>query len=300
VIDRYYPACRQAPAGEADTPAGPVLRLLREVTHRTARLMADWQSVGFCHGVMNTDNMSILGLTLDYGPFGFMDGFNAHHVCNHTDTSGRYAWHVQPAVGHWNLYRLGQALMPLVNDGDALRAELDGYEAVFMEALHTRMAAKLGLTAWQDNDSDLLDGLWRIMHTDRADFTLTFRRLAGIRIDGPAANAAAPDAGDEAVADLFIDRAAAHAWLATYRARLTRDARPDAERAAAMNRVNPLYVLRNHLAEEAIRAAQQRDPSEIQRLAAVLRDPYTERPEAAAYAGLPPDWAATLSVSCSS
>nr|WP_246013393.1 YdiU family protein [Pigmentiphaga humi] len=295
VIDRFYPECRPAPAGEAQSAAGPYLRLLAAVTRRTAELMADWQAVGFCHGVMNTDNMSILGLTLDYGPYGFMDGFDAHHVCNHSDSAGRYAWDAQPAVGHWNLYRLAGALMPLVQDEAALRAALAGYEQAFLGAFHRKMAAKLGLRQWQDGDEELLDGLWAAMHHDRADFSLGFRRLARV-----ASTETSPPPGGETFEDLFIDREAAQAWLAGYRARLRQDGQADAARAAAMNRVNPLYVLRNHLAELAIRAARSRDAGEIDRLVRLLRDPYTEQPGCESYARLPPDWAGSLQVSCSS
>ncbi len=296
VIDRFYPDCRPAPAGVADTDAGPYLRLLAAVTRKTAALIADWQAVGFCHGVMNTDNMSILGLTLDYGPYGFMDGFDAHHVCNHSDTAGRYAWDAQPAVGHWNLYRLAGALMPLVQDEDALRAVLAGYEGAFLAAFHDRMAAKLGLAQWQAGDEELLNGLWSVMHQNRADFTLSFRRLAAVASAGDTP----PAPGIETFEDLYADREAARAWLATYRARLAQDGRADAERAAAMNRVNLLYVLRNHLAELAIRAAKERDSGEIDRLMRLLRDPYTERPGHESYARVPPDWAGALQVSCSS
>jgi len=289
VIDRFYPQCREAAGGE---PAHPAVRLLREVTVRTARLMADWMAVGFCHGVMNTDNMSILGLTLDYGPYGFMDGFHAGHVCNHTDTQGRYAWNVQPSVAHWNLYRLASALHELADDADALRGALDAFEPAFVAAFHDRLAAKLGLAAWQegeDGDDALADGLWTLMHGQRADFTLSFRRLSG---------AARGDA--RPFLDLYADRGAAQAWLDGYLARLARDGRDPAGVARGMDAANPLYVLRNHLAEQAIRAAAQGDAGEIDRLLGLLRDPCRERPGAEAYAGLPPDWAAGLSVSCSS
>ncbi len=293
VIDRYYPECRQAPAGEAQTESGAVVRLLRAVLQRTARLMAQWQAVGFMHGVMNTDNMSILGLTLDYGPYGFMDGFNANHICNHTDTAGRYAWNTQPMVGHWNLYRLAEALRPLVDDAAPLRAELDKYEAEFEAAFQPLMAAKLGLAQWQDGDQELLDDLWQLMHNQRADFTLAFRRLVH-------ASTPAQPGGPARFEDLFHDLEPAHAWLARYRERLASDPQDADARAAAMLRVNPLYVLRNHLAEQAIQAAKERDTSEIERLLTVLRDPYTERPGYESYCALPPDWAGALEVSCSS
>jgi len=284
VIDRFYPACREAP-GEH----GPLLALLEAVTHRTALLMAGWQSVGFCHGVMNTDNMSILGLTLDYGPYGFMDGFALNHICNHTDTQGRYAWDHQPSVALWNLYRLASSLHTLVPDADALRGVLDGYEAIFTSAFHDRIAAKLGLAQWQPDDAALLDDLLRLMDTHHADFTLSFRRLSDAVRGEP-----------QGFADLFIDRAAAQAWYARLAARHAQEAREPAERATAMDRVNPLYVLRNHLAEQAIRAAARGDASEIDRLFTLLRAPFEARPGFEAYAGLPPDWAAGIEVSCSS
>jgi len=284
VIDRHYPQCRDAP-GEH----GPLLALLGEVMHRTARLMADWQAVGFCHGVMNTDNMSILGLTLDYGPFGFMDAFQLDHICNHTDSHGRYAWNRQPSVGLWNLYRLAGSLHTLVSDADALREVLEGYEASFSQAFHDRMASKIGLAAWLPEDEALLDDLLRLMHAGRADFTLSFRRMAQ-----------AVRGQDQPFLDLFIDRSAAAEWLARLRARHESDGRPAQARAQAMDAVNPLYVLRNHLAEQAIQAARQGDAGEIDTLLRLLRDPCTEQPGQEAYAALPPDWAAGIEVSCSS
>jgi len=287
VIDKFYPDCRQADDG----PHEPLLRLLAEVTRRTALLMADWQAVGFCHGVMNTDNMSILGLTLDYGPYGFMDTFRLDHICNHSDTEGRYAWNRQPSVALWNLYRLGGSLHALVPDVEALRAVLDTYEATFSRAFHERMAAKLGVRDWRADDEPLVDDLLRLMHDNRADFTLVFRRLADAVRGRP-----------QGFQDLFIDRAAALAWFERLAARHAQEGEasgPEA-RARAMDAVNPLYVLRNHLAEQAIQAAKAGDAGEIDILLDLLRDPYTERPGREAYAALPPDWAGGIEVSCSS
>ena len=289
VVDRFYPECREAPAGEPQTDAAVYMNLLRAVTRRTALLMADWQAVGFCHGVMNTDNMSILGLTLDYGPYGFMDGFRLGHVCNHSDTEGRYSWNRQPSVALWNLYRLGGSLHTLVQDVEGLRAVLDEYEAVFTRAFHDRMGAKLGLAAWRPADEPLLDDLLKLMDANQADFTLSWRRLAD-----------AVRGQRSAFEDLFIDRASAAAWLDRLLARHQEDGRPAQDVADAMNRVNPLYVLRNHLAEEAIRAAKTGDVSEIDTLMTLLRNPYVAQAGYERYAGLPPDWAGSLEVSCSS
>jgi uncharacterized protein YdiU (UPF0061 family) len=288
VVDRFYPECRETPAGDSDPAHGTVLRFLREVVVRTARLVADWQTVGFCHGVMNTDNMSILGLTIDYGPYGFMDAFQANHVCNHSDTQGRYAWNAQPAVAHWNLYRLASSLLGLGVDAEALKTQLQAYEGAFLERYHANLCGKFGWLDWQEDDDQLLDDWWRLLHTQRADFTLSFRTLA-----------TAPD-GAEAFLNLFRDGAAAQVWLDRYRQRLAREGRPDAERIKHMNASNPLYVLRNHLAEEAIRAASRGDATEIDTLLELLRDPYTEKPGREAYAALPPEWACQLEVSCSS
>ncbi|MCD0504108.1 protein adenylyltransferase SelO [Bordetella petrii] len=291
VIDKFYPQCREAGTGGMPGPEGAYLRLLVEVTRRTALLMAGWQAVGFCHGVMNTDNMSILGLTLDYGPYGFMDTFRLDHICNHSDSEGRYAWNRQPSVALWNLYRLGGSLHALLPDVEALRSVLDGYEAIFTRAFHQRMAAKLGLSGWQADDEALVDDLLRLMHHQRADFTLTFRRLADA-VRGQA----------QGFQDLFVDRQAALAWYERLAARHAQDeAGGDAAaRATAMDAVNPLYVLRNHLAEQAIRAAKAGDAGEIDTLLGLLRDPCTERPGYEAYAALPPDWAGGIEVSCSS
>ncbi|MEQ5838403.1 YdiU family protein [Paraburkholderia acidicola] len=295
VIDRFYPHCR-----EADDP---YLALLNEAVHSTADLLAQWQAVGFCHGVMNTDNMSILGLTIDYGPFGFLDGFDANYICNHSDTQGRYAYQRQPQVAYWNLFCLAQGLLPLLGGphDEAVRNEraiedaqrvLEGFKTRFAPALEARMRAKLGLESERTGDDALANRLFSIMQANRADFTLTFRHLA--RISKHDAS------GDTAARDLFLDRAAFDAWANDYRARLSEETRDDATRAIAMNQVNPRFILRNHLAETAIRHAKEKDFSEVERLAAVLRRPFDEQPEHHAYAALPPDWASTLEVSCSS
>jgi uncharacterized protein YdiU (UPF0061 family) len=284
VIDTHYPQCRAAPH--------PVAALLEAVSRRTAELMAQWQAVGFCHGVMNTDNMSILGLTIDYGPFGFMDAFDPNHICNHSDHQGRYAYARQPNVAFWNLHALAQGLLPLFDDGDEALEALEPYRTQFPQALVARMRAKLGLASERDDDSQLIDGLLRRMAADHADFTIVFRRLAQF--------STAQGADNHAVRDLFLDREAFDAWAVGYRDRLRAEGSDDAARAAAMNRVNPKFVLRNHLAQEAIHRSQQGDDAEVQRLLKVLSRPFDEQPEHAAYADFPPDWAQHIEVSCSS
>jgi uncharacterized protein YdiU (UPF0061 family) len=254
--------------------------------------------VGFCHGVMNTDNMSILGLTIDYGPFGFLDAFDPGHICNHTDQQGRYAFARQPSVAFWNLHALAHGLMPLLDpaDGDpaeALKAAMEPYKTTFAEAMQARLRAKLGLATARDGDTDLVDDLLRLMAQDRSDHTITMRALGRFGIAAGADNAA--------VRDGFVDRAAFDAWGARYTARLQAEGSVDAERRARMDRINPKFVLRNHLAETAIQQAREGDFSEMQRLLQVLQSPFDEHPQAsAAYAALPPDWSHHLEVSCSS
>lgn len=288
VITKFYPECRVAAPGETNTPDDAALRFVRAVTIRTAELLAAWQTVGFCHGVMNTDNMSILGLTLDYGPYGFMDAFQINHVCNHTDTQGRYAWNAQPSVAHWNLYRLANSLVALGLEPDALKAELQHFEPAFLNAYHARLADKFGLTNWSASDEDLLDQWWRLLHTNHADFTLSFRSLAHVAQDSAS------------FLSLFSDREAARAWVEKYVQRLAIESRSEQQRITDMNRANPTYILRNHLAQAAIQAAQEGDAGEIDTLLELLRDPYTERAGYEHYAGAAPEWASGLEVSCSS
>ncbi|HEY0856052.1 MAG TPA: YdiU family protein [Albitalea sp.] len=284
VIDAYYPACRDAPQ--------PYTALLEGVARRTAELMAHWQAIGFCHGVMNTDNMSILGLTIDYGPFGFLDAFDPGHICNHSDHQGRYAFARQPSVGFWNLHALAQGMLPLFDDTDQALEALEPYKKVFPRALQARMRAKLGLATERDGDTALIDDLLKRLAQDRTDYAIAFRRLAQF--------GSADDAGNHAVRDLFVDRDAFDAWARRYRERLRAENSDDAARAAAMNRVNPKFILRNHLAQEAIHRAQGGDFGEVRRLLKVLSRPYDEQPEHGAYADFPPDWAQHIEVSCSS
>ena len=290
VIDRFYPESREAPH--------PYLHFLEQVARRTARLFAQWQGVGFCHGVLNTDNMSILGLTIDYGPFGFMDAFDAGWICNHSDTHGRYAYNMQPQVAHWNLYALGQALVPLTEDLEATKAAIDTFVDEYARAIDAVFRAKLGLATARDDDEALVNGAIELLNANHTDWTRFWRRLAQLRLD-----AERPE-DDAVVRDLVIDRAAFDAWAALYRARLRAESSDDTGRSARMNAVNPKYVLRNHLAEVAIAKARGdegvRDFTEVARLLKILEHPYDEQPEFERYAEEPPDWARTLELSCSS
>lgn len=284
VIDRFYPDLRAA--------ANPYQALLAEVTRKTAHLVAQWQAVGFMHGVLNTDNMSILGITIDYGPFGFMEAFNAGHICNHSDSQGRYAYAMQPKIGHWNCYALGQALLPLIGEVEDVQTALSGYGAAYQEKIDDLLHAKLGLQTRQETDGALIDAMFRLMQDNHVDFTLFFRRLGELQRENAAA--------DAPLRDLFIDRAAFDAWAGQYRLRLGQENSSDAGRRLAMHAVNPKYILRNYLAQVAIDKAQDKDFSEIARLQKVLERPFDDQPEYETYAALPPDWASELEVSCSS
>jgi uncharacterized protein YdiU (UPF0061 family) len=275
----------------------PYLALLGEVTQRTARMIAHWQAVGFMHGVMNTDNMSILGLTLDYGPFGFMEAFDVDHICNHTDQGGRYSYANQVAVGHWNCYALANALLPLIKDTDAAQAALEVYVDAYGQQFDALVHAKLGLSTTQENDRALFDDMFKLMQENHVDFTLFFRRLGGLRVEVQDTDLAQADAP---LRDLFLDRPGFDAWAQQYRARLRQENSVDGARGEAMNRVNPKYILRNYLAQVAIEKAQNGDFSETARLLAVLERPFDEQPGNESYAALPPDWASHLEVSCSS
>jgi uncharacterized protein YdiU (UPF0061 family) len=284
VIDRHYAHL----SGEPDRYA----RFLAEVVTRTARLMAQWQAVGFAHGVMNTDNMSILGLTFDYGPFGFMDGFDPGFICNHSDHEGRYAFDQQPYIGLWNLSCLAQALTPIIPAEEA-QAILDGYPAQYEAQYLNLMAAKLGLIQPVSGDTELVSGLLTLMKAGRVDYTHFFRSLGQFN--------SLPGELNPALRDQFVDRLAFDHWAESYRARLAQENSLDQERKSRMDRVNPKYILRNYLAQVAIeKAVSQRDYSEIDRLLALLSRPFDEQPEMEQYAALPPDWAQHISVSCSS
>jgi uncharacterized protein YdiU (UPF0061 family) len=252
-----------------------------EVVRRTAVLMAQWQAVGFAHGVMNTDNMSILGLTLDYGPYGFMDAYDPQFICNHTDEQGRYSFINQPVIAHWNLRALALALSDLIPT-QTLIDKLATFEEHFGGTYHALMRAKLGLTREVEGDNQLIGGLLAVMARARADYTLSFRNLTG------------PDADWLA---LFGEThiAEAKAWLARYRART------QSEDLSGLDRVNPKYVLRNWVAETAIRAVEDRnDVTTLDRIFKIVRAPFERHDGDEAFAAPPPLELCDLEVSCSS
>jgi len=270
----------------------PYAAFLREVTQRTAHLVAHWQTVGFMHGVLNTDNMSILGLTLDYGPFGFMESFNPHHICNHSDDQGRYSYAMQPQIVQWNCHALGQALLPLIGSVDETTAALAHFESDYQAKLSACWHAKLGLNAELAEDNELIRNMLDMMKINQLDFTVFFRRLCNFKSDDTSM--------DNHLRDLCIDRASFDAWLSQYRLRLSKENASDDVRRSSMQRANPKFILRNYLAQEAIEAAQRKDFSEIEQLRQILAHPFNEQPDNERYADLAPDWGRALSVSCSS
>ncbi|MDO8459292.1 MAG: YdiU family protein [Burkholderiaceae bacterium] len=284
VIDHHYPECRQSDAFAGN----PYAALLAAVSQRTAHLVAQWQAVGFCHGVMNTDNMSILGLTLDYGPFQFLDAFNPDHICNHTDSQGRYAYNKQPNVAYWNLFCLGQALLPLISEQELALAALEPYKTAFPAEFEAQMRTKLGLPDPQPEDSDLIRSLQKLLAQDKVDYTIFWRTLSHF----------VAGSSPETVRDLFIDRPSFDAWLLQYSERIKHINRRLS--ADLMLKTNPKFVLRNYLGEQAIAKAKLKDFSEVETLLSLLQTPFDEHPDHEAYASFPPDWASEIEISCSS
>jgi uncharacterized protein YdiU (UPF0061 family) len=268
IIDRHYPECRDA--------ANPYLALLEAVIERQAALIAQWMQVGFIHGVMNTDNMSITGETIDYGPCAFMDHYAHDQVYSSIDHHGRYAYNNQPNIGLWNLTRLAETLLPLLaGDPEAAvetaRTALQAYAGHYEQNWLDGMRAKTGLLTRRDDDMALINELFETMAANRADFTLTFHYLSTLAAD--------PQDPDVNVRALFDDPAAFDRWAQQWRVRLHEEDSVDATRQARMQAVNPVYIPRNHRIEAAIRAAEDHaDFSVFHELHTVLQNPYQRQP----------------------
>jgi uncharacterized protein YdiU (UPF0061 family) len=275
VVARHYPEAAQA--------ANPYRALLEAVIARQAELVARWLLVGFVHGVMNTDNMSVAGETIDYGPCAFLDAYDPRTVYSSIDRNGRYAYGEQPRIALWNLTRLAETLLPLLADDESAavaeaEAALAGYAARFEAAYHGGLGRKLGLGETREGDPALAGDLLKRMAENQADFTLTFRNLC--------AAAERPEVG--AVRDLFVDPTAFDDWASRWRERLALEGRDPAATAAAMRAVNPAFIPRNHRVEAMIEAAVERgDFTPFETLLTVLSRPYAEQPENAAYAEAP-------------
>jgi uncharacterized protein YdiU (UPF0061 family) len=280
-----------------------------EICRRSAILMAEWMRVGFVHGVMNTDNMSILGLTIDYGPYGWLEGFDPNWTPNTTDAEGRrYRYGNQPQIAQWNLVRLANALYPLINDKIALERGLATYGETYRRESRRMLAGKLGLVSLDgEGDDKLVGDLFELLQQVETDMTLFFRNLA----DVPASEAD-DDALVEPLRRAFYEeealasawRRALAAWLRRYIDRAQRDEVSASDRRERMNRVNPKYVLRNYLAQQSIDALERGDASVMERLMTVLQRPYDEQPGQDELANRRPEWArhkaGCSALSCSS
>jgi len=277
-----------------------------EVCARTARMIVHWQAIGFVHGVMNTDNMSIHGLTIDYGPYGWLEPFDPTWTPNTTDAEGRrYAYGKQPEIGQWNCARLGDALSPLVTEIDTLTAGLDRYRDTFEQEYAERFASKLGLSQTEPLQS-LLPPLFKLMQRAETDFCILFRRLAWVVEQRSETNLLEP------LVPAFYDEEAItpelqndwNSWLKDWLAVVDGEGRETIEIRRSMDAVNPKYVPRNYLAQQAIDAATAGDVSELEQLQTVLKQPYAEQPEYESYAGRRPEWArhkaGCSALSCSS
>jgi uncharacterized protein YdiU (UPF0061 family) len=291
LIADHYPKCLSAEE--------PYLELFRNVSRRNATLVAQWQAVGFCHGVLNSDNISALGLTIDYGPFGFLDQFQIDHICNHSDHGGRYAYHRQPQIMHWNMACLASSLVPLLelkhDEKEAqsmLRNALEEFPLIYGETWQKLFRAKLGFQTTGNEDIPLLERLLQAMHDSKVDFTSFFRRLSAVNSQ--------TQVKDIALRNEFIDRESIDQWFNDYLMRIKSENISDTERTNLMNQVNPKFVLRNHLAQTAIEMAERGDFSEIQRLMGILAAPFDEQPEYEEYAKPPPPGSNHVEVSCSS
>ncbi|WP_417413219.1 protein adenylyltransferase SelO [Hoeflea sp.] len=277
-IARHYPEL----SGQRDRYLG----LLKAVRDRQAALIAKWMLVGFVHGVMNTDNMTISGETIDYGPCAFIDGYDPATVFSSIDQHGRYAYGNQPKIAQWNLARLAETLLDLINPDDSDEAVrqagevVNGFPLAYERAWLSGMRAKLGLVGEEAGDMDLATGLLAVLETQNADYTRVFRSLS-----------AAASGEVEATRSLLANPAGVDVWLPLWQARLQRETAAAEERRAQMNRVNPVYVPRNHMVEAALASATKGDLGPFERLLEVLADPFTERPGLEVFAlGAPSDF----------
>ncbi len=268
-----------------------------EVCTRTAHLIVDWQRVGFVHGVMNTDNMSILGLTIDYGPYGWLEDFDPEWTPNTTDAgTRRYRYGQQHQVAHWNLLQLANALFPVTQDAAPLEAALNGYTETYRRGSEAMTADRLGLARFDaGTDEALMTDLVTVLRSTETDYVIFHRRLADVSIDPAVSDddlvAPIEPAFYQATEMVGEVRQGLVSWLRSWQARVGRDDRPDDERRHQMDAVNPRYVLRNWLAQQAIDASEAGDPSKIHELVEVLRHPYTDQPGRDGYDQRRPEWA---------
>lgn len=303
-------------SGENQCTSDSIIAWFQEVCRRTALMVVDWMRVGFVHGVMNTDNMSILGLTIDYGPYGWLEDYDPTWTPNTTDAQGRrYCYGQQPQIAYWNLAQLANAIYPCVENKDALEEAMTIYVDTMQSRWQAAMLSKLGLREWTPAEDSLLESLFELLRAIETDMTWFYRLLGTWPIHSSESTDAEtkskqalkhfqyayyrPDQCDEAYAKRLVD------WLNRYENRVLQDHADPELRRPMMERANPLYVLRNYLAQEAIDLAEQQgDPSQIMKLLEVLRNPYTQQPGKEHFAEKRPEWARNRpgcsTLSCSS
>ena len=256
----------------------------RVIVKNTANMVAHWQAYGFNHGVMNTDNMSILGETFDYGPYGFMEDYNPSHICNHSDYQGRYAFKNQPYIGLWNCSALGHALSSLISE-ESQTEILQTYEENFQNTLAELYRKKLGLGLEEPEDAALIQGLLDIMESEKLDYTNTFRNLMHTLT-----NKISPELSSEI----------SKSWVVSFLKRHSRETMSQEKRLELMRQMNPKFILRNYMAQEAIEAAEKNDFLLLNTLLIILTQPFEEFPEHQKFANKSPKWAKDLEISCSS
>jgi len=281
VVECHFSDCLEHPE--------PYHSFFREVLERTAELIAYWQAYGFCHGVMNTDNMSILGITFDFGPYAFLDDFDARFICNHSDDAGRYSYENQVPIAHWNLAALAQALTPFVAV-EQLRETMNLFLPIYEAAWLDLMRRRLGFRTAEEEDKTLVQRLLQLMQDGAIDYTNFFRELGDH----------APEQALARLRDDFIDIKAFDDWAAGYLQRTQREGDDQTVRQARMQAINPKYILRNYLAQQAIEAAEAGDYGPVRELHAVLSHPFDDQPGMERYAERPPEWGKHLEISCSS
>ena len=281
-----------------DNRSALIVAMFTEVCQRTAEMIVHWMRVGFVHGVMNTDNMSILGQTIDYGPYGWLEDYDPTWTPNTTDAGQRrYRYGNQPQIAHWNLAQLGNALVPLLDDVEPLQNALDAYSQTFVDGWQMMMAHKLGLAEFDPQmDKELVNELQEVLQLAETDMTIFYRKLADLDLSDENQDDNAlidPIRNAYYVADQLTEEVNARVarWLRTYSQRLQKDGTPHPLRRERMNSVNPKYVLRNYMAQLAIDQAEQGDYALVNDLLELLRNPYDEQPEHEEWAAKRPDWA---------
>lgn len=262
----------------------------REVMQRTARLIAKWQAYGFCHGVLNTDNMSLIGLTLDYGPYGFLEAYDPKHICNASDTVGRYAFDRQPAVGLWNLQRLAQAIGFLI-PADQVDAILQDYQTCLLREYSQIICNKIGILELKETDPELVRDMFTLMARDRLDFTLFFRALCSVEAQGGCPNP---------LRSLINNNADWMQWLVHYQTRLRQEERSDAQRQESMRAANPAFVLRNWVAQTVIDAGEKGNTQVFNEVMHLIQNPFSTDIEDSPFTQTAPETMQSLEVSCSS